>query len=230
MCPQTSLMPHVSRTCPALRAYPSSEPLHKKTQRPIHVPQACCRLQMLRDCPALCRPPPPGEPLPEELYSRIKAAKNYRSGTMMLRQLHFSCVDLELHARFKPGGCAVGVEVAGYMFLHACTHLRHVPKQTSGCARASSRVGARGGRRCVLHTSHVCTAATARTLRDQWVSTCVGGLLACMSKCAPLHAHGQQRRPCTHAAPAAAAFTHVSCRADEWPGPLCPAPADTNLV
>ncbi|GLC35598.1 hypothetical protein PLESTB_000189600 [Pleodorina starrii] len=44
-----------------------------------------------------------GEPLPEELYSRLKAAKNYRSGTMMLRQLHFSCVDLELHARFKPG-------------------------------------------------------------------------------------------------------------------------------
>ncbi|EFJ49660.1 hypothetical protein VOLCADRAFT_104239 [Volvox carteri f. nagariensis] len=43
------------------------------------------------------------EPLPEELYSRLKAAKNYRSGTMMLRQLHFSCVDLELHARFKPG-------------------------------------------------------------------------------------------------------------------------------
>ncbi|GIL75386.1 hypothetical protein Vretimale_7960 [Volvox reticuliferus] len=44
-----------------------------------------------------------GEPLPEELYSRLKAAKNYRSGTMMLRQLHFSSVDLELHARFKPG-------------------------------------------------------------------------------------------------------------------------------
>ncbi|KAG2436620.1 hypothetical protein HYH02_011555 [Chlamydomonas schloesseri] len=44
-----------------------------------------------------------GEPLPEELYSRLKAAKNYRSGTMMLRQLHFSCVDLELHSRFSPG-------------------------------------------------------------------------------------------------------------------------------
>eukprot|EP00198_Chlamydomonas_reinhardtii_P004414 XP_001693750.1 oligopeptidase A [Chlamydomonas reinhardtii] len=44
-----------------------------------------------------------GEPLPEELFSRLKAAKNYRSGTMMLRQLHFSCVDLELHSRFVPG-------------------------------------------------------------------------------------------------------------------------------
>ncbi|KAG2500627.1 hypothetical protein HYH03_001394 [Edaphochlamys debaryana] len=44
-----------------------------------------------------------GEPLPEELYARLKAAKNYRSGTMMLRQLHFSCIDLELHARYRPG-------------------------------------------------------------------------------------------------------------------------------
>lgn len=44
-----------------------------------------------------------GEPLPEELYRRLKAAKTYRSGTMMLRQIHFSSVDLELHARFTPG-------------------------------------------------------------------------------------------------------------------------------
>lgn len=45
-----------------------------------------------------------GEPLPEELYSRLKAAKTYRSGTMMLRQVHFSAIDLELHSRFTPGG------------------------------------------------------------------------------------------------------------------------------
>ncbi len=38
-----------------------------------------------------------GEPLPEELYQRLVAAKNYRSGTMSLRQLHFACLDLELH-------------------------------------------------------------------------------------------------------------------------------------
>lgn len=44
-----------------------------------------------------------GEPLPEELYTRLKAAKSYRSGTMMLRQLHFSTIDLELHSRFTPG-------------------------------------------------------------------------------------------------------------------------------
>jgi len=44
-----------------------------------------------------------GEPLPEELYKRLKAAKTFRSGTMMLRQIHFSSIDLELHARFTPG-------------------------------------------------------------------------------------------------------------------------------
>ncbi|KAL4854352.1 putative cytosolic oligopeptidase A [Chlorella vulgaris] len=44
-----------------------------------------------------------GEPLPEELYERLLAARTYRSGSMTLRQVHFAMVDLELHARFKPG-------------------------------------------------------------------------------------------------------------------------------
>jgi oligopeptidase A len=42
--------------------------------------------------------PPPLAP-PQELFSKLKAAKTYRSASMMLRQLHFSSVDLELHAR-----------------------------------------------------------------------------------------------------------------------------------
>jgi len=44
-----------------------------------------------------------GEPLPEAMFERLKAAKNYRSGTMTLRQVHFATVDLELHSRFTPG-------------------------------------------------------------------------------------------------------------------------------
>jgi oligopeptidase A len=44
-----------------------------------------------------------GEPLPEELYQRLLAARTYRSGSMSLRQVHFASVDLELHARFTPG-------------------------------------------------------------------------------------------------------------------------------
>jgi len=43
-----------------------------------------------------------GEPLPDALYERLVAAKNFRSGTVMLRQIHFASVDLELHARYEP--------------------------------------------------------------------------------------------------------------------------------
>ena len=45
-----------------------------------------------------------GEPLPEELYQKLLAARNYRSGTAMLRQLYFAFLDIELHARYEPGG------------------------------------------------------------------------------------------------------------------------------
>ena len=45
-----------------------------------------------------------GEPLPEHYYQKLLAARNYMSGTAMLRQLHFSSVDLELHYRYQPSG------------------------------------------------------------------------------------------------------------------------------
>lgn len=44
------------------------------------------------------------EPLPEHYYQKLLAAKNYRSGSAMLRQLHFSFLDLELHHRYQPKG------------------------------------------------------------------------------------------------------------------------------
>ena len=44
-----------------------------------------------------------GEALPEEYYQKLLAAKNYMSGSAMLRQLHFSLLDLELHHRYQPG-------------------------------------------------------------------------------------------------------------------------------
>jgi len=43
-----------------------------------------------------------GEPLPDELYEKLVSAKNYRSGTMMMRQLHFACTDLGLHSEYDP--------------------------------------------------------------------------------------------------------------------------------
>ena len=45
-----------------------------------------------------------GEPLPQALYDKLCAARNYRSGSLMLRQLYFAFMDLELHARFDPNG------------------------------------------------------------------------------------------------------------------------------
>lgn len=45
-----------------------------------------------------------GEPLPEHYYQKLLAARTYMSGSTMLRQIHFSWVDLELHHRYQPGG------------------------------------------------------------------------------------------------------------------------------
>ncbi len=45
-----------------------------------------------------------GETLPEHYYQKLLAARNYMSGSGMLRQLHFSLLDIELHHRYQPGG------------------------------------------------------------------------------------------------------------------------------
>jgi oligopeptidase A len=45
-----------------------------------------------------------GQGIPAELWDKVKAAKNYRAGSMMLRQLQFSVTDLQLHSDFQPGG------------------------------------------------------------------------------------------------------------------------------
>jgi oligopeptidase A len=45
-----------------------------------------------------------GASLPEEYYQKLVDSKNYMSGSGMLRQLHFSLIDLELHHRYQPDG------------------------------------------------------------------------------------------------------------------------------
>ncbi|QIR35532.1 M3 family metallopeptidase [Tolypothrix sp. PCC 7910] len=52
-----------------------------------------------------------GEPLPEHYYQKLIAARNYMSGSGMLRQLHFSSVDIELHSRYRPGGAETPADV-----------------------------------------------------------------------------------------------------------------------
>ena len=44
------------------------------------------------------------EALPESYYQKLIASKNYMSGSGLLRQLHFSLVDIELHHRYQSGG------------------------------------------------------------------------------------------------------------------------------
>jgi len=44
-----------------------------------------------------------GATIPDELFDRMHAAKNFQSGLQMVRQLEFSLFDFLLHARFEPG-------------------------------------------------------------------------------------------------------------------------------
>jgi len=43
-----------------------------------------------------------GEPLPDELFRKMLAAKNFQAGMMMLRQLEFSLFDFRLHHDYAP--------------------------------------------------------------------------------------------------------------------------------
>jgi oligopeptidase A len=52
-----------------------------------------------------------GEPLPEALYRKLCAARTYRSGSLMLRQLYFACLDMALHHHFDPQGAETPFDV-----------------------------------------------------------------------------------------------------------------------
>ena len=52
-----------------------------------------------------------GEQLPEDLMDRILAARTFRAGTSMLRQINFGLFDMELHHRFDPADAETVLDV-----------------------------------------------------------------------------------------------------------------------
>jgi len=44
-----------------------------------------------------------GEPIPEALYLRMRAAKNFQSAMQLVRQLEFALFDFRLHLEYEPG-------------------------------------------------------------------------------------------------------------------------------
>lgn len=52
-----------------------------------------------------------GESLPEDLYGKIVSARNFRAGSLMMRQLEFGKTDMILHTTFDPDGSATVFDV-----------------------------------------------------------------------------------------------------------------------
>jgi oligopeptidase A len=53
-----------------------------------------------------------GDPLPDELFAKLDAARTFREGSGMLRQIDFSLTDLELHHRYDPEGGETPTDVS----------------------------------------------------------------------------------------------------------------------
>lgn len=45
-----------------------------------------------------------GETIPDVLFEKVKAAKNFHAGLAMVRQLYFGMLDLRLHSTYDPSG------------------------------------------------------------------------------------------------------------------------------
>lgn len=52
-----------------------------------------------------------GEKLPDDLFAKILAARTFRSGSDMLRQIYFAATDLALHSDYDPDGPASPIDV-----------------------------------------------------------------------------------------------------------------------
>ena len=74
-----------------------------------------------------------GETLPEHYYDKLVSARNYMSGSGMLRQLHFSFLDLELHHRYQPNGEETPAAVRNRI-AEKTTVMKPLPEDSFLCA------------------------------------------------------------------------------------------------
>ncbi len=74
-----------------------------------------------------------GEPLPEHYYEKLLAARNYMSGSGMLRQIYFSLVDVELHTHYQPEG-GVSVQELRDRVAVKTTVLKPLPEDAFLCS------------------------------------------------------------------------------------------------
>jgi oligopeptidase A len=74
-----------------------------------------------------------GESLPEHYYQKLLAARNYMSGSAILRQIHFSSVDIELHSRYRPGSHETAADVR-HRVAKTTTVLPPLPEDAFLCA------------------------------------------------------------------------------------------------
>lgn len=82
--------------------------------------------------PGLARHWQTGAALPRELFDKLVAARTYRAGSMMVRHVYLSALDLELHHRFDPAGKASVVEFQRRVAAHN-TVLQPLPEDRFLC-------------------------------------------------------------------------------------------------